>query len=206
MGPGLPEGHSFVPWTEGGMGLRRARARTVGTTARPRNAGRASEEGKRSGGGVSTPETAEAPASPRVRAAGPGPARGKFLTRTVIAVHGEGVRPLLVRDVVARDVGDRQRLLPRAHPVVLVQFELFFLHLENQTMSWRFLGLLRRAVRRPLNARGCPARPLPGSRGPGVQLQPSTHPHRGPAAVLRGSRGGCSAQSLPRQLTAKGSK
>lgn len=193
MGPGLPEGPGFVPWAEGGMGVRRAQ---------PRTTGRASEEGKRSGGGVSTPET---PVGPGVRAAGPGPAPaptphpgGSCLTRTVIAVHGEVFRLPLIRDVVARDVGDRERLLPRTHPVVPVQFELLFLYLENQTMSWRFRCLLHQ----PPNARGRPARPPPASRGPGVQLQPSTPTQRascGAAGVPWGAQPSrCPGSSQPR--------
>lgn len=137
------------------------------------------------------PRPPEAPTSPGGRAAGPAPPAGSLLTGTVIIVHGEVVRPPLVRDVVARDLGDREHLLPWTHPVVLVQFELFFLYLGNETVSWWLLCL----PHWPPSARGRPARPPPGSWAQGSGSSPATPPPplRGPAVVLRGSREGLSS-------------
>lgn len=122
--------------------MHRERARGMGVLAPPR-----------------PPRPPPAPgAAPRVRTV----PRGSLLTGTVVAVHGEVVRPPLVRDVVARDVGDRERPLPRAHPVVPVQLELLLLYLGSETVSWRVLCLRHR----PPGAHGRPARPPPGSPAP----------------------------------------
>lgn len=89
----------------------------------------------------------------RARPAQPPPGGGG-LTGAVVAIGGEGVQPPLLRSRVARDVRDRERLLSRTHPVVLVQFELFLLHLKHpaRTVNWRFMGVSRR----PRNARARP--------------------------------------------------
>lgn len=63
----------------------------------------------------------------------------RLLTRTVTAVHREMVWPPLLRDRFARDVGYCEHLLSGTHPIVLVQFELFFLYLETRQQigsSW----------------------------------------------------------------------
>jgi hypothetical protein len=69
----------------------------------------------------------------------------RFLTGTVIAIHREMVWLPLFRGI-ARDVGDCQCLLSRTHPIILVQFEFFFLYLKIHIINWQFLCITCQAL------------------------------------------------------------
>ena len=86
--------------------------------------------------------------------------RGALFHRIVTAIHREVVRPLLLRREVTRDLRDRQHLLSRTQPVVLVQFEFLFLYHD------RLLGL-GAGGEQSLAPRGLPDVDFPGG-GVGV--------------------------------------
>lgn len=158
-------------------------------------------------GGVGM-RTPRGPTSPGARAE-LRPCPHPLLTRIVTAIHREVVRPLLLRREVTRDLRDRQHLLSRTQPVVLVQFEFLFLYLKYQTISLLFLGILSQAPGWPQDVHTStlevPARE-PGLGGPAATpshglsgLQRGCH--RGPAQCLGSSQPqGASGQNTSKQI------